>query len=81
MNRNENEVFKTKDFYLACFLKTKDIKLIKTSKEGNISFFYFENEGNIEELITSFYGDNEMVPANKFINAIRDLKALIHNIK
>ena len=63
------------------FVKTKDIKLIKTTRQGNKVIFYFENKGNIEEVITSFYSDNEMVPANKFVNAIRDLKALTHNIK
>ena len=33
---NENELFKTKDFYLACFLKAKDIRLIKTEKDKKL---------------------------------------------
>lgn len=76
-----DELFSTTDFYLAALLKTKDIKLIKAIRQGTKISFYFRNKGNIEEVITSFYSDNEMVLANKFINAIRDLKALTHNIK
>ena len=75
----ENKVFKTRDFYLACFLKAKDIKLIRTEKTGNIAIFHFENE-KIEDLINGFYNDQEIISANKFINSIRDLKALVHNI-
>ena len=26
---DENELFKTKDFYLACFLKAKNVRLVK----------------------------------------------------
>ena len=75
----ENKVFKTRDFYLACFLKAKDIKLIRTEKTGNIAIFHFESR-KIEDLITGFYNDQEIISANKFINSIRDLKALVHNI-
>lgn len=77
---NENEVFKTKVFYLTCFLKAKGLKLIRTYKKGNITFFCFEYKRNIGELITGFYSSSEMVSANRFINAIRDLKALVYNL-
>jgi len=75
----EDKTFKTKDFYLACFLKAKDIKLIRTEKAGSIVIFHFESK-KIEDLINGFYNDQEMISANKFINSIRDLKALVHNI-
>ena len=76
----EKKIFETKDFYLACFLKAKDIKLVKTEKIGNLAHFYFEDDSAIEDLITSFYNDSECISANRFVNAIRDLKALVHNI-
>ena len=76
-----DDLFSTSDFYLAVLLKTKNIKLIKTIKQGNKGIFYFEDKGNLEELINSFYNDSEMVSANRFINSLRDLKALVHNIK
>ena len=75
-----DDLFGTSEFYLAAFLKAKDIKLIKTIKQGNKAIFHFEDKANLEELINSFYNGNEMVPANRFVNSIRDLKALSHNI-
>lgn len=75
-----DDLFGTSDFYLAAFLKAKDIKLVRTVKQGNKAIFNFEDKDNLEELINSFYNDNEMVSANRFVNSIRDLKALSHNI-
>ena len=76
---NKNGFFKTKDFYLACFLKTKGIKLSKVLREGSILIFCFEQIEDIKDIITGFYSDGEKVSAISFINTIRDLKALIHN--
>jgi len=77
------EIFKTKDFYLSCFLKVKGLKLMGVDKTeyGKDFYFRFERIPNLDDLITSFYADGEDVSANRFINAIRDLKALVHNIK
>lgn len=77
-----NEVFETKDFYLACFLKARGIKLISASGASNkISevIFTFERVENLEEIINNFYNENELVPAIRFVNVIRDLKALSHS--
>jgi len=75
------ELFSTRDFYLSAFLKTKDIKLVRTVRQGRITIFYFNNENGLEQLITSFYANGEEVNANRFVNSIRDLKSLVHNIK
>lgn len=78
-----NEVFETKDFYLACFLKARGIKLINASVAPNkISevVFTFEKLRNLEEVINNFYNENELIPAIRFVNAIRDLKALSHSV-
>lgn len=77
---DEDKFFSTKDFYLACFLKVKNLRLVKTTKEDSIATFYFEKVSGLEKLITDFYSNVEMVSAIDFINSIRDLKALIHNI-
>jgi len=78
---SEDELFETRDFYLAAFLKVKNIKLVKAVKQGELLIFCFEKNDNLEELITNFYADSEDVSANRLINAIRDLKALKYNIK
>ena len=74
-------MFSTRDFYLACFLKARNIRLISTERKGNILVFFFEDSGEIRQMITGFYSDQEEVPASRFVNAIRDLKALVHNAK
>lgn len=77
-----NEVFETKDFYLACFLKARGIKLINASGAPNkISevVFKFQKVEKLEEIINNFYNENELIPAIRFVNAIRDLKALSHS--
>jgi len=79
---NESKIFSTKDFYLASLLRAKDIRLIEVTKEGNLTAFHFEkkNEDELAKLITNFYNNTEMVLANRFVNSLRDLKALSHNI-
>jgi len=72
-----NEVFETKDFYLACFLKAKGIKLLKASGEKIKDIIFTFQLENSEKLINDFYNENELIPAIKFVNAIRDLKGII----
>jgi len=79
--RTGNKTFETRDFYIAAFLKAKDIKLIRAVREGRLSTFYFVRISGIDELIVNFYNYSEMVCANEFKNAIRDLKSLTYNIK
>lgn len=80
MNDYEGDLFVTKDFYFACFLKTKGMKLEKAFKEGNIVFFSFQGKKEIQGLLQSFFNGSELVIAVNFINAIRDLKTLSYNI-
>jgi len=79
MNRT-NDLYKTRDFYLACFLKTKGLQLVEVIREGKVAVFSFKLTGNLNQIITNFYNGTEMVSAISFINSIRDLKALIYNI-
>ena len=77
---DENKLFKTRDFYLACFLKAKGLMLEKTVMDSGIATFCFKDVEVAEDLVPIFYGGLEEVSVNRFVNAIRDLKALIHNI-
>ena len=76
----KNNVFKTKDLYLASFLKARGIKLLKVEKFGSIATFHFENKDGMEKIITGFFNNKELVNANRLIGSIRDLKSLVHNI-
>ncbi|MFZ3086325.1 MAG: DUF5659 domain-containing protein [Candidatus Hydromicrobium sp.] len=63
-----NDIFETKDFYLACFLKAKGVKHINTSgnKIRDI-VFTFQKEGGFEEIVNNFYNENELIPAIKIV--------------
>ncbi len=78
---NRDKLFSTRDFYLAAFLRAKDIKLIRAIKQNKITTFHFANNDNIENLIRNFYNNTEMVSALKFIEAVRALRAYSYNIK
>jgi len=79
MNKTE-AVFRTRDLNLASFLKAKNYSLLDVEKSGSIATFVFENDEDMQSLITSFYNDNEMVKANKLLSSQRDLKSLVHNL-
>jgi len=74
-----NLPYATNDFYLAAYLKAKNLKLVSTEREGRRTTFVFEYKPDIEELILSFY-NNGQVEVNAFKNAIQDLKAIIYNL-
>ena len=78
--KSDSDIFETRDFYLACFLKTKGLKLVEVIRNGKVAIFYFKSPEKINQIITSLYNGTEKVSAISFINSIRDLKALIHNI-
>lgn len=71
--------YATNDFYLAAYLKAKNLKLVSTEREGRRTTFVFEHYPDIEELILSFY-NNGQIEVNAFKNAIQDLKAIIYNL-
>ena len=77
---NNSRQFKTKDFYLSCYLKAVGIPLVQVDKEASVAYFCFEKSPEIKKVITGFYNSADKVSANKLINAIRDLKALIYNL-
>ena len=77
---NTSKHFRTKDFYLSCYLKAVGIPLVTVDKEENVAYFCFEKRPEIKKVITGFYSSADMVSAGKLINAIKDLKSLIYNI-
>jgi len=80
VNINE-EYFFTKDLYLAAFVKAKGVRLVETVKQGNIATFGFERTDNLEELIKGYFEGTETVEAIKFVEAVKNLKNYIYNIK
>ena len=73
------DVYETRDFYLACFLRTLGYKLIALKPEGRRRVFVFcDRIGRTDDVI-AFYGDRATVPPLLFSRTIKDMKALLHN--
>ena len=80
MNKEEN-IYETQDLYLSAFLKARGNKLIRVARDEGMAIFYFENNDNLDRVVTSFYNDKELINANRLIDSIKHLKSLVHNIQ
>ncbi|MCK4326700.1 hypothetical protein KAW55_08105 [bacterium] len=75
-----NGLFSTRDLPLACWLHYKSIKLVevKPNGDGKVTFV-FENPPEKENLVLEFYGGEPQVNARKFLDELRNLKAMTYN--
>ncbi len=73
-------VFETSDFYLACYLRCDGFKLIGIQKEGKRAVFRFANRADCEAVVLTFFNNEGTVQPLSFSTAIKNLKALIHNL-
>ncbi len=64
------DVFETTDFYLACYLRC----------DGTRSVFQFEDRTDREAVTLTFFNNEGSVRPLVYSAAIKDLKALIHNL-
>ena len=55
-------VFRTRDFYLACFLRCTGYGLIDVLAEGRRKVFVFRDRPTRREDVLAFYGDSAAVP-------------------
>ena len=72
-------VFRTRDFYLACFLRCTGYGLIDVLAEGRRKVFVFRDRPTRREDVLAFYGDSAAVPSLAFSSTIKEMKALLHN--
>lgn len=75
----KNETYSTSDLWLAAFLKTKGMKLVRIEGESKRAFFVFDTSENQKELIKEFYNDG-IVGIATIKNTIADLKSAIFNM-
>ena len=73
--------FATSDFYLACFLRCEGYHLKDMKREGRRFVFVFEDRGERRQDLLAFYNNTNPVPPLTFINAIKEMKSLIHDAK
>jgi len=76
----KTNTFEIKDMYTAAYLKAKGFKLIRSDKKGAQVYFYFNDSSAAHEAVRKLFRDNETVVALDFINAVKNIKSIIHNI-
>jgi len=79
MNRSPNE-FSTPDLYLAAFLMTAGVEMIRTDRTGsNKTFFVFDRSiSGVDELRSQYTNNTAKIAAQPFSYNIKSLKALVH---
>lgn len=75
-----DEIFETTDFYLACFLRCDGFRLAGIRRNGTRSVFRFEDRADREAITLAFFNNEGSVRPLAYSAAIKDLKAMIHNL-
>lgn len=78
--REGKSVFETTDFYLACFMRCDGFRLVDLRREGPRSVFRFEDRADRKDVMLAFFNNEGNVRPLAYAAAIKDLKALIHNL-
>src|ERR1039458_7001725 len=73
------KAFLTKDFYLAAFLVSKDIRMLDYVKEDELTLFRFPDTDKLQQLVRDFYAGNSVVETMKYGMSLKALKSIIHN--
>lgn len=72
-------IYETKDLMLAASLLALDIGLLEARRNGNRLTFCFDDTDNQCSNAEKLWWQGElMVPANRFAEAVRRLKSLVH---
>lgn len=69
-------IFKTKDFYFACALKSEGFKLLGTEKQDSVVYFNFliHDKLKLDDLLKEFLNMTLTVNMKKFTWAMADLR-------
>lgn len=76
---DQEDNFVTADLYLSSFLRARGFKYIDL-RVGRQVKFVFTNTEKLKKAVNGFYNDEDLVSANSFSHALRDLKAVIFNL-
>jgi hypothetical protein len=73
-------IYKTKDIYIASFLKARNVPLVSFEKDGSAIVFVFTDQGNVGELVGDYFRGG-IVEAQRFKGALKELKSAIYDYK
>jgi hypothetical protein len=72
-------LYETSDFYLACFLRCSGYELAGLRRDGRCCVFAYHDRPTRQRDLLAFYGDRAAVVPLRFVGAIKDMKAMLHN--
>ncbi len=76
-------MYKTTDLYLAAYLVAVGAKIVDVESDARNpkkkTFVFKDDEDEMKAHVMAYYGDDGLVPARAFVNAIKDMKSLTHN--
>lgn len=79
MKNNSKSEYRTSDLYMAAYLQTAGVEMLRTDREGPRVFFVFDVQvANIEELKTAWINNTGKVAAQPYSFNIKALKSLCH---
>jgi hypothetical protein len=70
--------YTTKDIYLSAFLVARSVPLVSYTRTDGITAFRFDQNGQLDELISEYYADHAMVSPIRYGNSLKNLKSMIH---
>jgi hypothetical protein len=74
-------LYETSDFYLACFLRCSGYELAGMRRQGRRCVFAYRDRPTRQRDVLAFYGDQTAVVPLRFVGAIKDMKAMLHNVQ
>ncbi len=74
-------LYETSDFYLACFLRCSGYELAGLRYQGRRCVFAYRDRPTRQRDVLAFYGDQAAVVPLRFVGAIKDMKAMLHNVQ
>ena len=76
-NKQSQELYKTKDIFIASTLFAQKIKLFSTDWVNDECFFCFENKEKSEEIVRKYYIDDIKIAPKKLFNGFKDIKSIL----
>src|SRR3954447_23429049 len=74
-------LYETSDFYLACFLRCSGDELAGLRRGRPRWGFPSRDRPTRQRDLLAFYGDRAAVVPLRFVGAIKDMKAMLHNVQ
>jgi len=76
-----NTYYRTSDLYFAAYLKASQVPLVETERQRKKIVFVFDDSLNsVKDLKTQFFNRQAKIPALTFVDEIRAMKSLTHDV-